>query len=184
MRTCFLLLVFLAVGCHRGVTTRPAPIAVDPAEKLHEQVSRGAYQLSTAVGDLEDAMKSAKELEAKAPAGPMRESLGDVEDSLDNCGLEIADFTDPPPDLPEFKNQIAAQTEHLKKAVQAAGDALREFYDAWGVVQSMLETPPRGFEDSLQDLSDQMEDINDELRGAIQDMGGTPPEADSSDDAP
>jgi hypothetical protein len=156
---------------------------VDPDEKLHQQLGRGAYQLSTAVGDLEEAMKAAKKLEAKAPAGPMRESLGDVEDSLDNCGFEIADCTEAPPDLPEFKKQLAAQSEHLKKALKAASDALLEFDDAWGVVKSMLDSPPKGLEDDLQDLSDQLENIDDELRGAIQEMGGTPPDAGSSDDS-
>ena len=185
MRALLLFLVALSlVGCHRAVRPKADP-APDPDAKLREQLSRGSFDLTAAIKDLEQVRRDLEAVQSKAPkSGEIRETLETVAEGVDGCGAEIADFTSEPPPMPDFKKQIADQRKRLADGLQAANDALHQLDDVWGEVDGILDSPPPGLTDALEDLSASMEAVSDDLKSAIRRMGGTPDsDSDDSDDS-
>jgi ABC-type transporter Mla subunit MlaD len=175
VRWFLLLSVLVLAGCRHAGHAHAATPAADPDQALYDQIQRGSFNLTAAVSDLDTLRRGLKDLEAKVPAGDMKETLEDDVDEIDGVGKDIADFTAEPPPFDVFKKQVSTFRQRLKDALQKTNDALVTFDDAWGDVDSMSDAAPKNLQTQLDDLGVDMENVDDDLKNAIREMGGTPP---------
>jgi len=181
MRGALVFLVCASLGCGRGgapsVVAAP-PVAkaapVDPATALYENMRTANNDIDVALGDLEEGMKKAKQL-APTAGGDAQKALNNVATLLNSAGEALSDYDDVPPTLDEFKKEFASYDETRLKCIDAAVGALQQVGSATDILDDLAANVPASRKDPLDEIANDADEAQDDLRAAIKLMGGTIP---------
>jgi hypothetical protein len=148
--------------------SKTPPEKLTPAEKLYEQLHSGIFQINAGLDAIEDAFKAAK-------AGPastvdLKQSLEDIEASIDAAGDSLAEEAAEEPDRYVVAKDLAAADKRRRKLIDLTNDALHDLRDARGIVDSLADDKEVG---PLEDVGVKIDVAMDGLRGALQQLGGT-----------
>jgi hypothetical protein len=145
-------------------------IALEPTQRLYEQVHSARFQLDAALDSIEAAYRKARDLEAGASDSAVKEKLAFVTRILDETGRAMAEHGGPEPTPEDVDREPDKFTSGRVAIVDDANDSLHDLRDAketLGLAVSLGFDPQQA--DELSGLIDvTMED----LRGVIRALGG------------
>ena len=187
MRCIFFVAMIAMLGCGRGkdpaaLNTVSKPIA-DPVVALRSADEQAAFNFEAAGASIESALKAAKKL-APVAGGDAKEALLDVADMLDSAGATLADHTEGPPPISEYRKAENEQASERQHAVADALDALHELRDARGTLDTLAETVPSEHAKSLDAIRGQVDEAVSAVEDAIGRLGGKVPPEDEGDPPP
>ena len=176
-----MFLVCVSIGCGRGAAPSassaapPAPRPpADPAAVLFENMRTANNDIDVALGDLEEGMKKAKAL-APVAGGDAGKALNNVATFLNSGGEALSDCDDPAASLDEFKKDFSAQDENRLKSIDAAIGALQQVDSANFVLDDLADSVPPDKKAALEEIANDADEAQDDLRAAVKLMGGTVP---------
>lgn len=165
---CCLIAIFVVLGCGdkkenvSGPTTLPDNAT--PADKLYEKLRGGVFQIDASLGSIEDALNEAKG--TKASTGDIKQSLEDIEASIDSAGEILAEEAAV---KPEKNGDIPNYEKRRVKLVEMVNDALHDLRDARGIVDSLAGENDLG---PLEPVGAKIDVAMEDLRSALKTLGG------------
>jgi hypothetical protein len=159
------LAVFLVAGCAKSVATGDTPpphLSTKPS--TFERVRSGIYQINAGLDSIEEALKVAKA--STAASIDIKESLEDVENSIDSAGEYLAEEAAIEPNSQEPADKLEVRR---KKLIDVVNDALHDLRDARGIVDSLAGETETG---PLENVGVAVDAAMDDLRGALDALGG------------
>jgi hypothetical protein len=129
-----------------------------------ERVRSGIYQINAGLDSIEEALKVAKA--STAASIDIKESLEDVENSIDSAGEYLAEEAAIEPNSQEPAEKLEVRR---KKLIDVVNDALHDLRDARGIVDSLAGETETG---PLENVGVAVDAAMDDLRGALDALGG------------
>lgn len=146
----------------------------DAAHQLYEKLHAGAYQLDSALDNLQQARTALTNI-VSDQGGETKEALLNVLDMLDSAGETLGQYN-VSPELSEIQKDTAAAEKRRSHAADEAIDALREIREARATLNDMLESgPPKREKEALESAGDAVEEALSAVTDGIKLLGGTPP---------
>lgn len=180
MRRVWPLLLLLAVGCSKnggevsGSTTGGSK--PDPARVVYDQLRSGFVQLGNTQETIGEAL-ALTETGKTSSDQALRDASKDMHEFLDLAGSYLSDYTEPPANFEEFNAKFAEHDDARLKSIDAANDSLHEVGEAKGIVDDLFNDPVLEKEQIVIDLRDLINEIEKNLREAIETLGGKVEEA-------
>lgn len=163
-----LIAVFALLGCgdKREEVSGPntLPDNATPADKLYEKLRGGVFQIDASLGSIEDALNEAKA--ANPSTGDIKQSLEDIEASIDSAGEILAEEAAV---KPEKNGDIPSYEKRRVKLVEMVNDALHDLRDARGIVDSLAGENDLG---PLEPVGVKIDVAMEDLRSALKTLGG------------
>src|SRR5436190_21379794 len=106
-----------------------------PAERTYEQVYSGLYQIEASLDHIEEARNEAKS--TTAASGDVKQSLEDIQASIDSAGDGLAEDVAVPLDKSQVIANIEVGEKRRKQLCIDVNDALHDLRDARGIVDSL-----------------------------------------------
>jgi len=157
-------------------TQTPPPVAEkkSPEEQLYDQLHSGTFQLEAGMDSIADALKASKEAKA---SGDVKKSLDDIQNDIDSAGSSLAEEVDDAPDKAAVAKDMKTFDAKRQKLCDLVNDSLHDLRDARGIVDSLAED---GKDSPLESIGQKIDVAIDDLKGALDALGGKDEEPDDS----
>ncbi|MBS1716514.1 MAG: hypothetical protein JSS72_02135 [Armatimonadetes bacterium] len=188
----FLFLVLVGCNSHpqEPSATSAPPAGSQPAASSgktdlatpYEALRSSNLQFSQAMDAIEEAMKEAKDLGAKASKKEIKQAFSDAVDQMDSSAASIEDYDVDPPTEEEFKKTAATWDTARKKRCDDCNDALTDAREAMGMLDDLASSLPPSMQNPLEDVTGHLEEAIEALKGALATLGGVDEGDNEADD--
>ena len=153
----------------RGGNITPAIITTHPHlnEIYIQRYIAGIFQINAGLDSIEDAHKEAKA--TPATSVDLKQSLEDIEASIDSAGDGLAEEVVDEPDRNVVAKDLAAADQRRRKLIDLTNDSLHDLRDARGIVDSLATDKEDG---PLESVGVKIDVAMDGLREALRQLGG------------